>query len=37
MIGRNEHVDRVSLFSWGHDLASSVPRLLEQDVKPLNR
>jgi hypothetical protein len=36
MIGCNEHVDRVSLFSWGHDLASSVPRLLEQDVKPLN-
>ena len=34
MIGRNKHADRVSLFSWGHDLASSVSRLLEQDVKP---
>jgi hypothetical protein len=32
MIGCNEHVDRVSLFSWGHDLASSEEEALLQIV-----
>ena len=36
MIGRNKRVDRGSLFSWGPELTASVPRLLRQDLKPLD-
>ena len=37
MTGRNKRVDRGSLFSWGPEITASVPRLLEQDLKPLDR
>lgn len=36
MIGRNKRVDRGSLFSCGPELTASVPRLLGQDLKPLD-
>jgi len=36
MIGRSKRVDRGSLFFWGHELTASVPRLLRQDLKPLD-
>ena len=36
MIGRNKHVDRGSLFFWGPELSASVPRLLRQDLKPID-
>ena len=36
MIGRNKHVDRGSLFFWGPELSASVPRLLRQDLQPID-
>ena len=36
MIGRNKRVDRGSLFFWGPELTASVPRLLRQDLKPMD-
>ena len=36
MIGHNKHVDRGSLLFWGLELTASVPRLLRQDLKPLD-
>ncbi len=36
MIGRNKRVDRGSLFSCGPGLTMSEPRLLRQDLKPLD-
>ncbi len=36
MIGCNKHVDRGSLFSWGPEVTVSVPRLLRQDLNPMD-
>jgi len=36
MIGRNKRVDWGSLFSCGPELTASEPRLLGQDLKPLD-
>ena len=36
MIGRNKRVDRGSLFSWGPEVTARVPRLLRQDLKPMD-
>ena len=36
MMGRNKRVDRGSLVSWGPEVTASVPRLLRQELKPLD-
>jgi hypothetical protein len=36
MIGRNKRMGRGSLFSRGPELTARVPRLLGQDLKPLD-
>jgi hypothetical protein len=36
MIGRNKRVDRCWLFSWSPEVTVSVPRLLRQDLKPMD-